>query len=245
MTLLRKAARRLLSLGSDDAHAQHRLAAGHLFARYGAPGGGWVPPAASSDHQGLRRLFDAEGSDKGWHANAYDIVLAPHRQSVRSLLEIGIGTLIADAPSSMVGYAADHYRPGGSLRAWRNYFPNAEIVGTDIQPDTQFAEERIRTILCNSADSAEVERCFGHEARFDVVIDDGSHEAGDQIATLRNFYPMVRPSGFYFIEDVLQTGALFWNLALIEPHIGGAPSFSVNVDNGADQWKLIVIRKPG
>ena len=245
MTLLRKAARRLRSLGSNEPHAQHRIAAQQLFARYGATGGGWVPPAASSEHQGLRRLFDAEGSDKGWHANAYDIVLAPHRHSVRSLLEIGIGTMLEGAPSSMVGYAADHYRPGGSLRAWRDYFPNAEVLGADIQPDTQFAEDRIRTVLCNSADAAEVERCFGSGARFDIVIDDGSHEADDQLATLANFYPMVRPGGFYFVEDVLPTGALFWNPALIEPHIAGAPHFSVNVNNGTDQWQLIVIRKPG
>ena len=243
MTFLRKAVRRLL--GPDDPHALQLRSARQLFARYGTADRGSVPPPSSSEHELLRRLFDAEGSDKGWHANAYDIVLRPHRERIGSLLEIGIGTLIADAPSSMAGYSAESYRPGGSLRGWRNYFPNARITGVDIQPDTQFSDERIATMICNSADPAAVARCFDQDAQFDIVIDDGSHEADDQLATLRNFWRMVRPAGFYFIEDVRQDGALFWNPALIEPHIDGAPYFSVNIDNGQDQWRLIVIRKGG
>lgn len=245
MTFFRNAARRLLAPAKRDPHAAQLCSARALFARYETPERGSVPPPSTSEHEMLRRLFDAEGSDKGWHANAYDIVLRPHREHIRSLLEIGIGTLIADAPSSMAGYSADCYRPGGSLRGWREYFPNAQIVGIDIQPDTQFADERIKTEICNSADPGAVARCFQGGIQFDIVIDDGSHEADDQIATLRNFWPMVGRAGFYFIEDVRQDGALFWNPGLIEPLIEGAPYFSVNVDNGCDQWRLIVIRKGG
>jgi SAM-dependent methyltransferase len=241
MSFFRNAARRLLR-GSDP-HARQRSSSQELFARYGTVNRGSVPPRSSSEHEILRRLFDAEGSDKGWHANAYDIVLRPHRERIGSLLEIGIGTLIPDAPSSMANYSAHTYRPGGSLRGWRNYFPRAEIVGVDVQPDTQFTDERIRTMICNSTDGAAVARCFDANAQFDIVIDDGSHEADDQIATLRNFWRMVRPGGFYFVEDVLHDGALFWNPALIEPFVDGAPYFSVNIDNGQDQWRLIVIRK--
>jgi hypothetical protein len=38
----------------------------------------------------------------------------------------------------MVGYAGEGYKPGGTLRSWREFFPNATIYGIDVQPETQF-----------------------------------------------------------------------------------------------------------
>jgi hypothetical protein len=111
----------------------------------------------------------------------------------------------------MVGWAGVNYRPGGSLRAWRDYFPNSDIHGIDIQKDTQiFDEERIYTHLCDSTDR----RSVGHLMQslsggfFDVIIDDGSHKPGDQLATLANFFPYVNAGGYYIIEDIWENGDL-------------------------------------
>jgi hypothetical protein len=39
--------------------------------------------------------------------------------------------------------------PGASLRAWRDYFPNAEIYGADIDREILFEEERISAFYVN------------------------------------------------------------------------------------------------
>jgi hypothetical protein len=100
----------------------------------------------------------------------------------------------------MVGYAAPHYKPGGSLRAWRDYLPNALIMGLDTQPDTQFADEpNITTLLGDSTDNAAMDWHFNNET-FDLIIDDGDHER--QFQTLIALWPKLRRGGIYVIEDV-------------------------------------------
>ena len=88
----------------------------------------------------------------------------------------------------MVGYALDNYIQGGSLRAWRSYFPLAEIYGFDIQKDTQFSDERIHTDFVNSTVAEEIGtwKIKRPNLKFDIIIDDGSHIDDDQLATLNN-----------------------------------------------------------
>src|ERR1700730_10847839 len=83
----------------------------------------------------LDELFDRYGSDKNrnGYTPVYHALLKHLRDRPMDILEIGIGTLIAGAPSSMVGFALPGYRPGGSLRAWRDYFPKAPVLGMDVQ----------------------------------------------------------------------------------------------------------------
>ena len=157
----------------------------------------------------IRELLDREGSDKGkLYGGLYDVLLQPHRQTIRCVVEIGIGTLLPEAVSSMVGYAAEHYRPGGSLRAWRNFLPKAEIYGLDVAPDTQFSDEpRIHTYLCDSTDAGPTRQMLTrllsqitHQP--DLIVDDGLHDVTSQIMTLKNFLPALRDGGLYVVEDV-------------------------------------------
>ena len=208
-----------------------------------ALGIGAIPRRSAGANLILRTLFDTQGTDKGWYSDFYEILLRDRREELRSLLEIGIGTLAPGENASMFGHAADHYKPGGSLRAWRDYLPNAEIVGLDCQPDTQFSDERIRTLLCDSTDAASAAGALATLPKFDAIIDDGSHVAEDQLATLRNFYPALRPSGFYFIEDVGRASPLYADPSLIEPFINGAPYFAISDSDGMYTWKMLVIRR--
>ena len=41
------------------------------------------------------------------------------------------------------------------------------------------------------------------ELAFDIVVDDASHWDVHQLATLENLFPLVKPGGFYVIEDVV------------------------------------------
>jgi cephalosporin hydroxylase len=196
-----------------------------------------------NSRRGLTELLDRQGSDKGkWYGGLYDVLLYPSRETIRCVIEIGIGTMIPAAPSSMVGWGAENYRPGGSLRAWRDFLPAAEIHGVDVAPDTQFSDEpRIHTHLCDSRNAAEIAALFARIApvRPDLIIDDGLHEAAAQLQTLRNFFPYLCAGGLYVIEDVLPEEVLMVT-AELSSIVGGSPFF---VDNRAEPWAAIVIRK--
>ena len=148
----------------------------------------------------------------------------------------------------MYGYAPDTYTPGTSLRAWRDYFPDAQIYGADLQPDTQFSDDRIRTYLCDSTSCQSVKELWSEHLRgvfFDVIVDDGSHRSEDQLETLSNFYPMLRNGGFYFIEDIGESKDLYRDYRLISPFVGCANYFEISDHDPVSKgrWKMIVIQK--
>lgn len=177
----------------------------------------------------LAQLFNHYGTDKDriGYSPVYHALFDRRRHEEVNLLEIGIGTMRPGVRSSMHGYALAGYRPGGSLRAWRDYFPRGAIYGVDIQSDTEISEERITTAFCDSTDPQRVatfvERLGGR--RFDIIIDDGSHVDTDQLATLENFYPHLEPRGVYVIEDVHPDSRLVLDPASLEPLCHGDPFF--------------------
>lgn len=168
----------------------------------------------------LGALFTAYGSDKtrsGYHTT-YQHLLGQRRHSIATVLEIGIGTLNPEAPSNMLGYAAPHYRPGGSLRAWRDWFPNAYITGIDTQPDTMFTDEdRIITRLADSTNLEQINTALS-DRTFNLIIDDGNHNPSHQILTFANLWWRVQPGGHYVIEDILGEWELQHIIDYMHPH---------------------------
>jgi hypothetical protein len=155
-----------------------------------------------TDHDDLRALFAKYGTDKLELAHVYHALLYFRRHEIRSVLEIGIGAMC-----SMRGYAAPHYLPGGSLRAWRDWLPNASVLGLDIRDETLFREDRISTDVCDSTDAVSVRRVLADQT-FDLIIDDGAHEWEAQLKTLTNCYPHLRADGLYVIEDIYRASPL-------------------------------------
>lgn len=155
----------------------------------------------------LQQLFNMYGTDKerhGYHL-VYEPLLRDQRYAVQQVLEVGIGTLIPNVPSSMVGYAEPWYAPGGSLQAWRDYFANATVWGLDVQTDIPELGDRIKTRVADSTDAAAVNAVLPSHLTFDLIVDDGLHTFEAQVATLRNLWPRVNPGGFYVIEDLPYT----------------------------------------
>lgn len=144
------------------------------------------------------------GSDKklSGYTKLYDPLFNPIRDDVKSFLEIGIGTLDPSIPSSFVGNPAHypHYKPGGSLRAWRDYFQNAQIYGIDVAEDCRFEEDRIKTFIFSSLDRNDCDENL-RDAFFDAILDDGLHTAIGQLTTIRNLFHRVRENGYYIVED--------------------------------------------
>lgn len=116
---------------------------------------------------------------------------------VKNVLEIGIG--YADL---MRGYTPN-YVHGGSLHMWAAYWPQAQVYGLDIRADTMVNDERIHSFCVNAADpDALADFMAAVGVKWDVVIDDGSHETKDQIISARALLPHVNLGGVYIVEDV-------------------------------------------
>jgi hypothetical protein len=153
----------------------------------------------------LFELVEKYGTDKtlSGYTSTYSDLFEPIKDKTTSILEIGLGTLNPEIPSSFAGNVRhfDFYKPGGSLRVWRDYFSKAQVYGIDIAKDCMFSEERIKTFLF---DSSEKEYCdyYLDNLEFDVIIDDGNHDPKYQVKTLKNLFPKLKEGGIYIIEDL-------------------------------------------
>lgn len=190
----------------------------------------------------LGELFTRYGTDKGvnGYTSLYECLFSPIRHRAMMILEVGIGTMVPGAHSSMVGYALPGYKPGGSLRAWRDYFFSSSVHGIDVQPDTQFKEKGVLTHLCDSTDFDQVEEALG-SLMFDVIIDDGSHEGDHQLRTLENLHPRLRPGGVYVIEDIPRTSPLVARPEAVGERCRGDPYFFAGLVN----IQCVIRKRPG
>jgi len=186
------------------------------------------------DNNDLSILFNKYGSDKdrNGYSPLYHTLFYKIRHEKMNILEIGIGTMIPGVRSSMVGYALPNYAPGGSLRAWRDYFTNSTITGMDVQPDTQFKDERINTYLCDSTNNECVKNLMCDlNVKFDIIIDDGCHHFQSQYDTLKNFYPYLKDGGIYIIEDIYPGSLVSSSPDNIKTIVNNDPFFFVGLKN--------------
>jgi len=175
----------------------------------------------------ITRLCEIAGTyhtDKaGWYTPFYHLLLEPHRLEYRKILEVGIGT--KEAMAHVPGYM-----PGASLFMWRDYFPNAEIHAIDIDPSAKVSADRIFE-LCG--DSRTV--VYGGQ-KFDLIVDDGSHDPEIQFETFLNLFPFLKDDGLYIIEDAEQWRELSERLEGYTHQVVLAPM-------RAGSAKLILIQK--
>jgi hypothetical protein len=100
---------------------------------------------------------------------------------------------------------------GGSLPMWKEYFgERSHIYGVDIEDACRvYEEDRVKVFIGDQAD-----RKFWAEFRksvpaVDVLIDDGGHLAEQQIVTLEEMLPHMRPGGVYLCEDITEINNRF------------------------------------
>lgn len=105
------------------------------------------------------------------------------------------------APVTVLEFGVFH---GGSLQMWRHYFgPQARVIGVDVQPVCKrFEEEGITVRIGDQEDRAFLGRLAEEFAPFDVVIEDGGHRMGQQIATFEETFPRMSDHGVYIAEDL-------------------------------------------
>lgn len=93
---------------------------------------------------------------------------------------------------------------GGSLQMWRHYFgPKSQIFGVDIHEECKRCEgERIRVFIGDQADRGFWSDFKDRVPAVDVIIDDGGHLPEQQLVTLEEMLPHLRPGGVYICEAV-------------------------------------------
>lgn len=143
----------------------------------------------------LLELFKRFNSDKGFPHTYHPIysALFLNRSSVKNVLEVGI------------------YK-GASLRAFKEYFPNANIVGLDIDSSTFLDEDRVQSLYANQVDSNSFPRvrAVTGEVEYDLIIDDGCHEILETVNTFECILPWLKIGGWYVIEDIKNKHKLQW-----------------------------------
>ncbi len=142
------------------------------------------------------------GTDKGiWgYLPHYTRELEAKRQTARAVLEIGICGQ-RDIPNNVTG---------ASLWMWHDYFPNAQIVGIDIDYKWMVNTGRIRSFVGDQGRpdqltdiASKAQRNNGQPfALYDLIVDDAVHDPPIQLTALRALLPFLAPDGLYAIEDV-------------------------------------------
>jgi hypothetical protein len=131
----------------------------------------------------------------------YHALLSSVRNDTKLLLEIGIGNI-----PLMKGLTAENYKPGASLRMWRDYFSNAQIIGCDILPEVMFTDKNIATFVADQSNVGSLETLISNVKKFeefaDLIVDDGSHKENHQVISFKTLWKLVKPNGIYIIEDI-------------------------------------------
>lgn len=160
----------------------------------------------------LKERLDFYGSDKANNHNYHHLYgsILSDRHKVQNVFEIGLGTNNVDVVSNM-GAAG---RPGASLRAFRDFCPNANIFGADVDKRILFNEERIDTHFVDQTDPSTFERLVSRlpSGSFDLVVDDGLHSPNANVAALCFGLEIVRKDGWVVIEDINRDALDFWQV---------------------------------
>lgn len=121
----------------------------------------------------------------------YDRYFPEMRKRCRRLLEVGLAR-------------------GASLAFWREYFPDAELVGAEIDPKRwqQYAGDlkNCRVLIGDETDPTWLTQVAA-AGPYDIIIDDADHHPRKQAAVFDALWPALRDYGWYVIEDIYRSFA--------------------------------------
>lgn len=167
--------------------------------------------------QSLRDLGQIYGTDKVAHGfcDIYERLFSTMRPRTTKVLEIGVFF-------------------GASLCMWRDWFPQAVIHGADhftgqqgngrfFENAEKFYQEVVsgkhHRIVLHQLDQSKREDLASFaaanlEGTFDLVVDDASHLMRDQQQTLGMLFRLVKPGGYFVIEDLHSSNSSDYDVEL-------------------------------
>lgn len=143
----------------------------------------------------LKDRFAHYGCDrstrKHQYHTIYDPLFRPMRKDKLRILELGV------------------FR-GAGLQAFEDYFPEAELFGVDLFERVKMLEvlgaidaDRTTLIKGSTWDEETVTKVRSGRGnlKFDIIIDDAAHYPEANRLTFENFFPLLKKSGVYIVED--------------------------------------------
>ena len=186
-------------------------------------------------------VFTRYGSDKDTRHSYGDLYLQLLGESTNpQILEIGVGS-VNDFPYA--GLPA-----GGALRAFREKFPNSNIVGIDIDPNSIeiINKEGFHGFVADQTSDVslhKVSEMLSKFGRFDLIIDDGFHDTHANIRNLNKLFNLLSVTGTYVIEDIHESLIDFWG-SIAKSLPGNIEIFDMRaLRPGVEDNILIVIKK--
>jgi SAM-dependent methyltransferase len=194
----------------------------------------------------LCKLMNQHGSDKGigWHNYTKVYHYLFQDLEVSKLFEMGIGSTNTNLPYNM-GIDGSI---GASLKAWKKYFPSANIIGADIDQESLFQEDRIATFHCDQTSAESINQMWQsvNQSSFDVIIDDGVHEFEPNRIFFENSIDQLKTGGIYVVEDIQNIELGRWKEIIESDYVNQYPNllFRIcsipNLFNALDNNLLIV-----
>jgi hypothetical protein len=177
-------ARRVKQVTDPVAHFRRGRRYGQLLAKQQLP-------ADSGPPGRLESYFDAHTEGPGrWKWRHYFPMYERH-----------LGRFVGRAPVIVeIGIFS-----GGSLHMWLSYLgAGTQVHGVDIEEAcTAHESDTVSVWIGDQANPLFWDRFLAEVPKIDIVIDDGGHEASQQIPTLEALLPHLSPGGVYVCEDIL------------------------------------------
>ena len=90
---------------------------------------------------------------------------------------------------------------GESLVMWQHFFPDGTVIGVDRDENATWPHGTVRIVAEQDSPA------LGDRVRevvpggCDFIVDDASHIGSLTLATFAQLWPLVKPGGFYVVED--------------------------------------------
>jgi SAM-dependent methyltransferase len=148
---------------------------------------------------------------------------------------------------------------GGSIRMWKEYFPNSSIYGFDNNNDliARFTQNHgdlgIPISFMDVTDEISVQTALNNlNIMYDIFVEDSTHVLDDQIRVIENVYPYLKPGGVFIFEDIYKASNendYIERLAPILQHFQDYYFLELDhINRNSDGWdndKILVLVKGG
>lgn len=159
----------------------------------------------------LTRLANRFHSDKGTAGDAHSYAIHYQRsfqgRRLDPLVVAEIGLKRVDdrrrLSNSTEGSSDLKVKDAPSLRMWRSYFPNAKLIGFDIDDFSSVKIGNCTIVQGDSSSSDDLKTMLSAAGgKIDIIIDDASHASHHQQIALMELFDSLAPGGIYAVEDL-------------------------------------------